>query len=55
MATPKRRARKSSFDNLSSIPTDMRKGFDGLQGLVSGTLCQDPFPVRAIVIQHDSQ
>ncbi len=27
---------------LASEPTDMRKGFDGLQGLVSGVLEQDP-------------
>lgn len=27
---------------VAITPTDMRKGFDGLQGLVSSTLCQDP-------------
>lgn len=27
---------------VSVTPTDMRKGFDGLQGLVSGVLQQDP-------------
>jgi transposase len=27
---------------LAAGPTDMRKGFDGLQGLVSGTLQRDP-------------
>ena len=27
---------------LASGPTDMRKGFNGLQGLVSGVLQQDP-------------
>ena len=28
--------------SLASGPTDMRKGFNGLQGLVSGVLQQDP-------------
>lgn len=27
---------------VAITPTDMRKGFDGLQGLVNSTLCQDP-------------
>jgi len=27
---------------VATSPTDMRKGFDGLQGLVSGLLGQDP-------------
>ena len=27
---------------VATSPTDMRKGFDGLQGLVAGTLGQDP-------------
>ena len=27
---------------VATTPTDMRKGFDGLQGLVSSTLGQDP-------------
>src|SRR5690606_33850529 len=27
---------------VAADPTDMRKGFDGLQGLVSGVLEQDP-------------
>jgi transposase len=27
---------------VASDPTDMRKGFDGLQGLVSGVLKEDP-------------
>lgn len=27
---------------VASSPTDMRKGFDGLQGLVAGVLGQDP-------------
>lgn len=27
---------------LATTPTDMRKGFDGLQGLVTSALKQDP-------------
>jgi transposase len=27
---------------VAAAPTDMRKGFDGLQGMVSGVLQQDP-------------
>jgi len=27
---------------VAAAPTDMRKGFDGLQGIVSGVLEQDP-------------
>lgn len=39
---------------LATEPTDMRKGFDGLVGLVQGVLQQDPFSGHLFVFRNRS-